>query len=158
MISKNCPWQTAPEGVLLTVGSHSWVSYMENTGHKKRCQIIKTDGHEMMPNFVGVWFPRNNIEELQDFYYASVLVLLQPWKDIADLKRYDETNIQAGVWQVHHFCWWNYNGYHCKHPIPSWVQCKIPSLLLNQNEQEPCLLLNSRLHSYVWLFEVKKIM
>ena len=36
--------------------------------------------------------------------------------------------------------------------------CKIPSLLLNQNEQEPCLLLNSRLHSYVWLFEVKKIM
>ena len=33
--------------------------------------------------------------------------------------------------------------------------CKIASLLLSQNEQEPCLLLNSRLHSYV---EVKKIM
>jgi len=38
------------------------------------------------------------------------------------------------------------------------VLCKIPSLLLNQNEQDPCLLLNSRVHSYVWLFEVKKIM
>jgi len=49
----------------------------------------------MMPNFVGVWFPRNNIEELQDFYYASMLVLLQPWRDIADLKRYDETFKQA---------------------------------------------------------------
>jgi hypothetical protein len=31
-------------------------------------------------------------------------------------------------------------------------------ILLNQNEQDPCLLLNSRVHSYIWLFEVKKIM
>jgi hypothetical protein len=34
--------------------------------------------------------------------------------------------------------------------------CKISSLLLNQNEQDPFLLLNSRVHSYVWLLEVKK--
>ena len=36
------------------------------------------------------------------------------------------------------------------------LQCKISSLLLNQNEQDPFLLLNSRVHSYVWLLEVKK--
>jgi len=36
--------------------------------------------------------------------------------------------------------------------------CKISSLLLNQNEQDPFLLLNSRAHSYVWLLEVKKTM
>jgi hypothetical protein len=63
---------------------------MDNTGHGKRCRIIKSDGHETMPNFAGAWFPRNNVEELHDFYYASMLALLQPWRDIADLKRDDE--------------------------------------------------------------------
>jgi hypothetical protein len=36
------------------------------------------------------------------------------------------------------------------------TNCKISSLLLNQNEQDPFLLLNSWVHSYVWLLEVKK--
>jgi hypothetical protein len=38
------------------------------------------------------------------------------------------------------------------------AQFKESLLLLNQNEQYPFLLLNSRIHSCVWLFEVKKIM
>jgi hypothetical protein len=35
--------------------------------------------------------------------------------------------------------------------------CKRSFLLLNQNEQDPFLLLNSRVHSYVWLCEVKRL-
>ena len=39
-----------------------------------------------MPNFVGNWFPQNNVEELCDLYHASMLALFQPWTIITDLK------------------------------------------------------------------------
>ena len=67
------------------------VPYMENTGHGKKSRVIKSKGHETMPNFAGPWFPRNDVAELADFYCASMLALLQPWRDIAELKGVDET-------------------------------------------------------------------
>jgi len=33
----------------------------------------------MMPNFIGEWFPCNDVPELQEYYHASMLVLLTPW-------------------------------------------------------------------------------
>jgi hypothetical protein len=71
------------------------IQYLEGTGHGTKCRVIKGDGHETMPNFVGDWFPRNDVPELGDFYHASILALLSPWRDIGDLKRANQTFTQA---------------------------------------------------------------
>ena len=71
------------------------VPYLEGTGHGKRCQVIRSAGHETMPNFVGDWFPRNDVPELQDFYQASMLALFTPWRNIAHLKGPSNTFKQA---------------------------------------------------------------
>ncbi|KAH9956046.1 hypothetical protein BGW80DRAFT_1144634, partial [Lactifluus volemus] len=40
-----------------------------------------------LPNFMGRYFPRNDDPEIGDFYYASVLMLLKPWRNVGtDLK------------------------------------------------------------------------
>jgi hypothetical protein len=69
--------------------------YLEGTGHGTKCRVIKGVGHETMPNFVGDWFPRNDVPDLGDFYHASILALLSPWRDIGDLKRANQTFTQA---------------------------------------------------------------
>lgn len=71
--------------------SNERVPYLEGTGHGKRCRIIRSAGHETMPNFIGEWFPRNNVARLHEFYCASALALLKPWRDISDLKTATET-------------------------------------------------------------------
>ena len=39
-----------------------------------------------MPEFIGHWFPRNDRNDERDFYTASMLLLLKPWRSIsADL-------------------------------------------------------------------------
>jgi hypothetical protein len=48
--------------------------------------------------------------------------------------------------------------HHSGEQAPWVVCCKRSFLLLNQNEQDPFLLLNSKVHSYVWLCKVKKEM
>jgi hypothetical protein len=40
------------------------VPYLQNTGHGCRCRVVQTAGHETMPNFVGEWFPCNDVPEL----------------------------------------------------------------------------------------------
>lgn len=67
------------------------VLYLEGTSHSNRCRVIRTDRHETMPNFVGQWFPRNNVPELQDVYHISMLALLTPWRDIGGLKMPSQT-------------------------------------------------------------------
>ena len=50
-------------------------------------RVIRSPGHRNLPNFLGRWFPRNNDEEIYDFYCACVLMLLKPWRNLAtDLK------------------------------------------------------------------------
>jgi len=61
------------------------ISYKAETGHGNKCQIIRIDGHETMLNFIGSWFPRNNVKELEDIYCISILTLLCPWTDLSDL-------------------------------------------------------------------------
>jgi len=50
-------------------------------------RVIRSPGHRNLPNFLGRWFPRNDDETIHDFYCASMLVLLKPWRDLTtDLK------------------------------------------------------------------------
>jgi hypothetical protein len=44
-----------------------------------------------MPNFMGNWFPWNDVEELEDIYHTSMLALLTLWTDIGNLKTNDQT-------------------------------------------------------------------
>ena len=50
-------------------------------------RVIRSPGHRNLPNFIGRWFPRNDDEEFYDFYCASMLTLLKPWRNLTtDLK------------------------------------------------------------------------
>ena len=71
------------------------VSYLEGTGHGNKCRVFRSAGHETMPNFVGGWFPRNDVKELQDIYCASMLALFSSWTDLRDLKKEQQTFKEA---------------------------------------------------------------
>lgn len=50
-------------------------------------RIQRAEHHNNIPNIVGPWFPkRDDIHHDNDFYYASVLALLKPWRDLQSLK------------------------------------------------------------------------
>ena len=65
------------------------------TGHPKSGsvhRVIRSQGHRNLPNFLGRWFPRNDDEEIYDFYCACMLTLLKPWRNLAtDLKASTES-------------------------------------------------------------------
>jgi hypothetical protein len=54
-------------------------------------RVLRQDGHNVLPNFVGAYFPRNDNEDVREFYSASMLVLFKPWRCISDLKRTDQS-------------------------------------------------------------------
>ena len=72
---------------------HDRVSYQSNHpkyGHLQR--VIRANGHNNLPNFIGQYFPRRNEPETYDFYCASMLMLLKPWRVLErDLKSCDQT-------------------------------------------------------------------
>ncbi|KAI5897421.1 uncharacterized protein SCHCODRAFT_02486841, partial [Schizophyllum commune H4-8] len=47
---------------------------------------MRSEGHNNLPNFVGGPLPRNDDPDQYDFYCASMLTLLKPWRDIRQLK------------------------------------------------------------------------
>ena len=54
-------------------------------------RFCRTDNHNVLPNIVGPWFPRRDGEEsTKAFYYASMLALLKPWRDLRALKDVDD--------------------------------------------------------------------
>lgn len=59
----------------------------------KKIRIVRTIGHNNIPNFVGQYFAkRHENDELNDFFYASMLLLLKPWRNLAtDLKPQSDT-------------------------------------------------------------------
>jgi len=69
-------------------------TYMEGTGHGQKCRVIRRDGHETMPNFIGDCSHEMTWRSVQH-YYASMLALLRPWRDIGDLKMQTETFKEA---------------------------------------------------------------
>lgn len=61
--------------------------YMD--GHPRattHVRVVRAAGHNTLPNFVGSRFPRNDDEDIHDFYCASMLMLLKPWRNLANLK------------------------------------------------------------------------
>ncbi|KAF8240308.1 hypothetical protein L208DRAFT_1233989, partial [Tricholoma matsutake] len=62
---------------------------------------IRSEGHEMLPNFIGRWFPRKDRGEDHELYAACMLLLLQPWTSLLQLKGAIESFGQAFV---HFYC------------------------------------------------------
>jgi hypothetical protein len=61
------------------------VYYREGSGHEREFRVVCSEGHEMMPNFVSSWFPRNDNPDTYSFYCACMLVLLMPWRQLDQL-------------------------------------------------------------------------
>jgi hypothetical protein len=72
---------------------HARVKYKEiHPRHGTQQRVIRPLGHRNLPNFVGRYFPRNDDPYITDFYFASVLTLLKPWRSLAtDLKEENES-------------------------------------------------------------------
>lgn len=68
------------------------VEYKAGARKGKTVRIVRSEGHETLPRFIGSWFPRDNSENPVDkeLYCASMLLLLEPWNTITDLKREGE--------------------------------------------------------------------
>lgn len=67
------------------------IPYQNEAGKKKRCRIIRLEGHETLPRFVGKWFCRSDNEYEKDLHRASMLMLLKPWRNLHQLKTLTET-------------------------------------------------------------------
>ena len=51
------------------------------------CRIARADNHNFLPNIVGSWFPRRDGDEsTKTYYFAAMLALLKPWRDLRQLK------------------------------------------------------------------------
>jgi PIF1-like helicase len=64
-------------------------------GHPKsrtHQRVIRPAGHRNLPNFIGRSFPRQDDSNIEDFYYACILTLLNPWRNLStDLKEREES-------------------------------------------------------------------
>jgi len=70
------------------------IAYLPEAEKPNKCRVERTAGHEILPRFVGQWFPRNNKSDANannDLHYASILLLLKPWRSLTDLKAKDES-------------------------------------------------------------------
>ena len=60
-------------------------------GKKKRCHIIRQEGHETLPRFVGKWFSRSDNEAEREFFMGSMMMLLKPWRNLHEIKAVTES-------------------------------------------------------------------
>ena len=67
------------------------IPYQNEAGKGKRCRILRSQGHETLPRFVGKWFSRFDEENGKDLYRASMLMLLKPWRNLHQLKNITDT-------------------------------------------------------------------
>jgi hypothetical protein len=67
------------------------VAYREGFSRQGHCRVYRTAGHETLPHFMGGWFPRNDNTRDRELYCASMLALLKPWENLANLKTDTET-------------------------------------------------------------------
>ena len=66
------------------------VAYRDGTKRDRRCQIIKSTGHDTIPYFPGQWFPKQDLSDCNGLFEASMLALFKPWRSLTDLKQPDE--------------------------------------------------------------------
>ncbi|CAE6416282.1 unnamed protein product [Rhizoctonia solani] len=57
----------------------------EHPRAKTHERVMRAEGHNTLPNIVGPYLPRNDVESTYDFYCAAMLALLVPWRQITDL-------------------------------------------------------------------------
>lgn len=67
------------------------IPYRDGAGKDKSCRIIRQQGHETLPRFVGKWFCRSDNDSERDLFRASMLMLLKPWRKLHELKSTTET-------------------------------------------------------------------
>lgn len=72
---------------------HPYVS--SHPFHETRERVRRSKGHKTLPSLVGTFFPRNDIANMRHVYCASALALLKPWRDWSDLKRSNQTWMEA---------------------------------------------------------------
>ena len=72
---------------------HERVPYLPSHPRSQTHQrIICPPGHNNLPNFIGRWFPRNDVPERYAFYCGCMLMLFRPWRDmIVDLKTAEQS-------------------------------------------------------------------
>lgn len=72
---------------------HERVEYQnEHPRFMEKERMLRRHGHHNLPNFIGRYFPTRDDPDQSQFYYASMLLLLKPWRNIAtDLKTSTET-------------------------------------------------------------------
>ena len=58
------------------------IHYIEGSGHKHQAQTLQSYSYMTIPSFVGQWFPRNDDMRERSLYCASMLGLLQPWRNL----------------------------------------------------------------------------
>ena len=72
---------------------HEHVPYLPEhpkSGNKQR--VIHPRGHNNLPNFIGRYFPPRDDPDQYQFYCASMLMLLKPWRKVDnDLKKTSQT-------------------------------------------------------------------
>ena len=62
--------------------------WLKNTQQR----IVWSQRHNTLPNFIGQYFPCSDDEDQQSFYYASMFMLLKPWRNLqTDLKHPSQT-------------------------------------------------------------------
>jgi hypothetical protein len=55
-------------------------------------RVVRTPGHNTLPNVIGRWFVRRDDAEVRPLYCASMLMLFKPWRDIkVDLKTFGQS-------------------------------------------------------------------
>jgi hypothetical protein len=60
-------------------------------------RVQRSKNHNYMPNIIGRWFPRRDVLGDEDFYFASLLVFLRPWRDLGQLRAAHRTWKEEGL-------------------------------------------------------------
>ena len=72
------------------------IPYLAEANKANKCRVRRAPGHEMLPRFLGCWYPRNNDPTGNNkLYGASILLLLKSWRNLTDLKKEGESFEQS---------------------------------------------------------------
>lgn len=75
-------------------GRVRWEDRHYLTGHPKsgtHLRVPRMENHNVLPNIVGPWLPRRDGEDcMKEYYYASMLAFLKPWRNLRHLKHDQE--------------------------------------------------------------------
>jgi len=64
------------------------IPYLAEANKPNKCRMQQALGHEMLPRFIGRWYPRNNDPNGDnELHGASILLLLKSWRNLTDLKK-----------------------------------------------------------------------